>query len=109
MVAPHLLEAGDVVELSIPTDTSGKMVKTRHCKILSIGDPDAFFHRDSRIEWLDSYDQESMRWKAAKGVNSPVWVVAGPKINAALRREASVRKNDMGRWIWEGYLETVGG
>jgi hypothetical protein len=107
-VVPHLLEAGDVVELAFPTDVQSKMIKSRRCKILSIREPDEKFYRASEVEWLDTGEREAWRWKAAKGVNQPVWVVGGPKFNAALRREAKVHKNAIGRWIWEGYMETVG-
>lgn len=107
-VVPHLLEAGDVVQVTIPGDANSKMIRTRRCKILSIGEPDARFYRASEIEWLDTNERESKAWKAARGINQPVWVVAGPKLNAALRREAKVRKSSLSdRWIWEGYKETV--
>lgn len=107
MVVPHLLESGDVVEMSIPSGEQGKMIATRRCKIIEIGEADAFFKRASTVEWLDTGERERKLWSAAKGINQPVWVVDGPKLKAAIRREAKVRRNDMGRWIWEGYAEAV--
>ena len=108
-VVPHLLEAGDVVEIEVSAGVGTKFQKPRRCKIITIDEPDAAFLRDSLIEWLDTSERENKQWKAAKGVNLPVWVVDGPKLRAALRREANVRRNDMGRWIWEGYCEEAVG
>jgi hypothetical protein len=106
-VVPHLLEAGDVVEIPF-SDKSGMVDKRpRRCKILSIEAPDVQFKRASEIEWLDTGERESKAWKAAKGINQPVWVVAGPKFNAALRREAELHRSGNGRWAWMGYKDTV--
>lgn len=106
---PHLLESGDVVELSIPSGSHGKVIETRRCKIIEIGEADAFYKRASTVEWLDTGERERKLWQAAKGIHQPLWVVDGPKLKAALRREAKVRRNDMGRWLWEGYAEEMVG
>lgn len=104
---PQLLEAGDVVDVPVP---AGGFVNSRLCKIIEIHEADAEFKRSSVIEWMDTGERESKRWKAARGINQPVWVVDGPKVKSVIRREAKVKQSPYsGRLIWEGYIEeTVG-
>lgn len=110
MVVPHLLEAGDVVELQVSAHLGTEFRRARRCKILTISEPNRDFYRDSMIEWLDTEERCPKLWKAAKGINQPVVVVDGPKLRAALRHEANVHYSQYTlQWIWDGYEEeTVG-
>lgn len=106
-MAPQKLEAGDVVQVTEADPYQQHDV--RRCKILSIEEPDSKYRRQSTVLWLDTGQEEGYSWKAAQGINRPLEVHGGPKLDAARAGRGDVKRNAYnGGFIWFKYLSEAG-